>query len=231
MSAKIRGFIRHNVLGLVAIFIALSGTAYATHPGGANTISSGDIQDNQVRSVDVRDDTLQAGGLQAVDLRADSVGSSEVADDSLGGPDIDEASLAVAQTSGGSGCCEIIGDVLVNSNAYNPFNPDTFIDLGIFELRSPARNDSAGAGFRLCNTGPVGQKVFAYVGGPVSSTADTRSNPIVAAGTCASIDYNGSNTDAFGDFRLHIARDDVVVFGTGAGSAAGGSIHIFAIGQ
>jgi hypothetical protein len=52
----------------------LSGTAYATHPGGDNTIDSGDIQDGQVRSVDVRDDTLAAGGLQAADLRADSVG-------------------------------------------------------------------------------------------------------------------------------------------------------------
>jgi hypothetical protein len=37
----------------VLIFIALGGTAYASHPGGANTISSGDIIDGQVQNADL----------------------------------------------------------------------------------------------------------------------------------------------------------------------------------
>ncbi len=93
-----------NVLATLALFVALGGTALATHPGGNNTIDSGDIVKDQVRSSDVRDDSLGGGGLKASDLRANSVAGNEVADatlagadfdfESLGGTEIDEASLA-----------------------------------------------------------------------------------------------------------------------------------------
>ena len=91
------GFIRSNVLGLVAIFIALGGTAYATHSGGANTISSADIINGQVmtadindtdgvRSADVRNDNLIGGGLAAVDLRPGAVATSELANGAVSTP-------------------------------------------------------------------------------------------------------------------------------------------------
>ncbi len=103
MSRRIRIFMRQNVLGLVAIFIALSGTAYATHPGGANTISSGDIIDNHVYPADVRNDTLSGGGLTAADLRAGSVGTSEVvADSSLGAADLAPSSVGTDEVTDGS---------------------------------------------------------------------------------------------------------------------------------
>jgi hypothetical protein len=111
MSKAIREHIRSNVVGYIAIFMfAMGGTAYATHPGGADTISSGDIIDgevktvdinnaNGVRSADVRDDTLADGGLQAVDLRPDSVGSSEVAPDSLDAVDLNAGSVGASEVS------------------------------------------------------------------------------------------------------------------------------------
>lgn len=102
MSRRIRIFMRQNVLGLVAIFIALSGTAYATHPGGANTINSPDIIDNQVYGADVRNDTLLGGGLTAVDLRPGSVGGSEVTDSSLGAADLAPSSVGTSEVSDGS---------------------------------------------------------------------------------------------------------------------------------
>ena len=97
VGRRASGFIRSNVLGLVALFIALGGTAYATHPGGADTISTvdiingavstGDISNaDGVRSVDVRDDTLANGGLGDVDLAPDSVGSSELANGAVSTP-------------------------------------------------------------------------------------------------------------------------------------------------
>ncbi len=118
-SARVREFIRTNIMGILALYVALAGTAYATHPGGANTISSGDIingevtstdladntvstsdlHNNQVRTADVRDDTLAGGGLGAQDLAADSVGASEVAADSLAGGDIDESALTIPDGS------------------------------------------------------------------------------------------------------------------------------------
>ncbi len=83
-----------NVISTLAVFVALGGTALATHPGGNNTIDSGDIVKDQVRSSDVRDDTLGGGGLKASDLRAGSVGGEEVTDDSLTGADVGSNSLA-----------------------------------------------------------------------------------------------------------------------------------------
>jgi hypothetical protein len=102
MSTRIAKHIRSNVLGLVAIFIALGGTAYATHPGGADTISSGDIINDNVNSADVRNDTLTNGGLQAVDLRSDSVGSSEVANDSLDATDLNASSVTSSELALGA---------------------------------------------------------------------------------------------------------------------------------
>ncbi len=104
MSRGIRGHLRSNVVGYVAIFLfAIGGTAYATHPGGANTISNGDIingqvftqdiADNNLTSLDVRNDTLGDGGLQAIDLRADSVGTQEIAAGGVGSSEVIDDSL------------------------------------------------------------------------------------------------------------------------------------------
>ena len=49
MLAMLGSHVRQNVIGYVALFFALSGgVAWATHPGGANTISTGDIINDQV---------------------------------------------------------------------------------------------------------------------------------------------------------------------------------------
>jgi len=76
-------WIRGNVLGLAAIFLALSGTAYATHPGGANTISTGDIINGEVRSGDIGD-----GEVRAAEVAPDSLGSNKIADGSVKNADL-----------------------------------------------------------------------------------------------------------------------------------------------
>ncbi|HZA89212.1 MAG TPA: hypothetical protein VE401_03185 [Solirubrobacterales bacterium] len=84
MEAKIRDHIRSNVVGYVALFFALSlGTAYATHPGGANTISSGDIINGEVKNDDldansVGSGKINDGGVQAADLAAGAVGTNKL---------------------------------------------------------------------------------------------------------------------------------------------------------
>ena len=82
--------IRSNVIGYMALFVALSGTAYAVDGPlpGQNQVGSADIINDDVRSVDIRDDTQAAGGLAAADLGPDSVGTSEVAPDSLDAVDL-----------------------------------------------------------------------------------------------------------------------------------------------
>lgn len=111
VSNRIRSYMRQNVLGLVAIFIALSGTAYATHPGGENTISSGDIINGQVRTLDLRDEEVTAsklapssvGGAKVAD---GSLTGADVATDSLTGADIGETTLSagILQRRVGSSC-------------------------------------------------------------------------------------------------------------------------------
>jgi len=115
-SSRTRAHLRNNLVGYVALFLALTmGTAFATHPGGANTISTDDIIDgevrqadiqngavttadisnsNGVRSEDVLDDTDPAGGLAAVDLAPASVASSELAPAAVGSGALQDFSVS-----------------------------------------------------------------------------------------------------------------------------------------
>ena len=92
-----RDHLRSNVVGYLALFVALSGTAVALP--ATNTVFSDDIVNgevaskdisdtNGVRSADVRDDDKNGGGLAAIDLARGSVGSSEILTDGVGSPEI-----------------------------------------------------------------------------------------------------------------------------------------------
>jgi hypothetical protein len=77
MSARIAAFIRQNVTGLIAIFIALGGVAYANNEWtGANivdgSLTTSDYKNNDIRGVDVLD-----GTLKAPDLAADAIPSND----------------------------------------------------------------------------------------------------------------------------------------------------------
>lgn len=122
MSARIAAFIRQNVTGLIAIFIALGGTAYANNEWtGANivngSLTTADYKNDDIRSLDVLDGTLKAADLapdaiyddkliptqgstriapnaiQESELSDSSVFSPEVANNSLTGSDVNDNSL------------------------------------------------------------------------------------------------------------------------------------------
>jgi len=97
MGEKIRGHIRSNVWGMAAMFVALTGTAYATHPGGANTINSEDIINGEVKTADIRD-----ANITRHDLGIGSVNSAKAVDDSLTGTDILNESLTSDDIADGS---------------------------------------------------------------------------------------------------------------------------------
>jgi hypothetical protein len=76
-SRMLREYSRSHVLGVVAIFIALTGTSYAVATGSIgsreiknNIIRSKDIRNDQVRSADVRDGSLLARDFKAGELGA-----------------------------------------------------------------------------------------------------------------------------------------------------------------
>ena len=61
LSTRVREHLRSNIYGLIALFIALGGTAVALP--GRNTVDSGDIRNGQVKSADVRQNTLTGGDI------------------------------------------------------------------------------------------------------------------------------------------------------------------------
>jgi hypothetical protein len=82
-------YLRQNAIALLALFFAISGgVAWATHPGGTNTIDSRDIINDEVQSRDIGD-----GEVAVQDITAGAVRSGEVLDESLDGNDINEAGL------------------------------------------------------------------------------------------------------------------------------------------
>jgi hypothetical protein len=89
-SSRIREHIRHNLWGIVAVFIALGGTATALP--GKNSVDSGDIKRANVKRGD-----LANGAVTNPKLAPNAVDGSKVADDSLKGADVDEGSLEIPQ--------------------------------------------------------------------------------------------------------------------------------------
>jgi hypothetical protein len=132
---KTLGFhVRQNVIGYIALFFALTGgVAWATHPGGANTISTGDLINDQVYSADVRNDTLSGGGLGAVDLRPGSVGSSEVANGSLGTGELSHSIPAARVTRGSA---QTIPD---SSNTNLAFDQERYDTAGVHNATNNSR--------------------------------------------------------------------------------------------
>ena len=102
----IRKHLRSNVVGYVAVFLALSGTATALT--GSNTVFSDDITDGEVKTADVATDAIRAakiaaGQVRNSDLAADAVYGNKVADSSLTGADVANDSLDTSKVTGLNG--------------------------------------------------------------------------------------------------------------------------------
>jgi hypothetical protein len=87
MSGRVTGYLRSNVLGLLALFIALCAGAYAAG-----------LPRNSVKSKQIK-----AGAVRESDLAANSVTGDKVLDDSLTGADVNEDSLKLPAVQGPTG--------------------------------------------------------------------------------------------------------------------------------
>ena len=96
-----------DVVGTLALVVAMSGTAYAAHALPKNSVGSKQIKDNKVASRDVRD-----GGIGAADLAAGSVGSAALQPGSVGTTQLAPGSVTGAQLAQGS-----VGPAAVGVNA------------------------------------------------------------------------------------------------------------------
>jgi catabolite regulation protein CreA len=196
--SRTRSYLRQNVLGLIAIFIALGGTAYAANTVGSsdiiddsilsadiktNNVRSDDIQGNAVssskldsgavQSIDVRDDTLAA-----IDLAPDSVGSSEIAQDAVGGGEVASDSLFARNISGveslrGSGLKQVDDPVGGGST------PVFLMREGDFTVNAGCTDDGSGvvtARVTIAYDGPTG---FAVTSDAPGGQTNTLTNAVV----------------------------------------------------
>jgi hypothetical protein len=94
-------------VALIALFVSLSGVALATHPGGADTISSGDIINGEVQNNDLGADAVGSGKIadrqvRNADLSIGASSSNTIADGGVRSVDVLDESLTAADLDTGS---------------------------------------------------------------------------------------------------------------------------------
>ncbi len=99
MKAAIR-YLRQHHLGLVAIFIALSGSAYASGLIGSAQIRSGAIQSRHIAANQVRGSHVAEGSLSGADVGSASVPGADIVANSVTGEQVNEVSLNIPAPSG-----------------------------------------------------------------------------------------------------------------------------------
>jgi hypothetical protein len=70
VSKRVQTHLRHNLVGYLALFVALAGTSYAAIALPPNSVGSRQIKPNAVRSSDVRDAALLAKDFRPGELPA-----------------------------------------------------------------------------------------------------------------------------------------------------------------
>jgi hypothetical protein len=108
MPSRITEHFRSNIVAYLALFVALSGTAYAAGKIGSRDIRKGAVKskqigDNRVRSKDIRDENgvksrdLKNDNIRSVDIKDGDLSEADIATGSLTGKSIKDDSLTAAQ--------------------------------------------------------------------------------------------------------------------------------------
>jgi hypothetical protein len=143
MQKRIRSHIRSNVVGYAALFFALSGgVAFATHPGGANTINSADIINGEVKNNDLGENSVGSGKIadQSVknnDLSLGASSSNTIADGGIQGVDVKNDTLGGAHIASGAIGTDELGNGTVT--------PDKIGTIPAVRATSPFDDPTPGA--------------------------------------------------------------------------------------
>ena len=156
--SRAREHLRSNIVGYVALFLALAGGAYALP--GRNTVDSGDIRNGQVKTADIRNSNVRGAdigvgavgssdvadnALTGTDIAPDALTGADVAADALTGGDIDESTLLGldATTLSGREVCDFTGQIVIN-NSSNAQDDAVACTLGPFPITIVCEADIGG---------------------------------------------------------------------------------------
>jgi hypothetical protein len=111
-SARVRDHIRSHVIGYVALFVALSGVAYANDGplAGQNTVGSADIINGEVYNQDVQANAIGSGKVIDNSLTKDDLGPQ-----SVGYTELDPGAFTFANDIAGS--CNLLCSYGVKNDA------------------------------------------------------------------------------------------------------------------
>jgi hypothetical protein len=147
MLSKLGSHVRHNVVGYMALFFALTGVAYAT------TLPKNSVGTAQLKKSAVVTSKVKNDAVTGPKLRANAVTGAKVKAGSLSGSDINESALAkvplasTADTAATAGTAEVAKNIetgtVFSRTVPNPDDQETFL------IVSCGRGTAVGAGVRI----------------------------------------------------------------------------------
>jgi hypothetical protein len=161
-----------NVSSFLALAIALTtGGAYA-----ANTISSSDIVNGQVKTPDLATDAVTSpkiknGGTTTLDLGANSVTSAKILNETITSADVDNAGLTMSDIKGADNS----GSIFLNAGVVPNLGCKDFVltvngaevgDAVLLSLRAAAPEGMLIYGVGVPAAGQVTMKACNFTGGP-----------------------------------------------------------------
>jgi hypothetical protein len=141
MSRSVRRPRYADVVGTLALVVAMSGTAYAATSLPRDSVGARQVKDNAIRSSEIRDGQvgsaeladggvgsadLAAGGVGSAQLAAGGVGSAQLQDGAATGVDVKDESLSLGDLVG----ADVSGTISL-SVAGNSCIPITLESLGL----------------------------------------------------------------------------------------------------
>jgi hypothetical protein len=119
-SRSVSGFIRSNIVGFIALFVALGGVAWAVTTAPKNSVVSKSIKNGQVKNADLAAKAVKASNLAPKSVTGASLDLSDVM-----------GTLQIRRAAGGA----------------TPGNSTTFFQINtLWQLKGYCVNDGAGTG-------------------------------------------------------------------------------------